>query len=538
MVGSDWNQNRDLVERFNELGKKSILLQSEGMFLDNDQWYVRTVPVSKLLCLWGGVHKDIFRRRGYRGEISVTGAPRLDVYHKFNPSLSREEVYRRLSLDDIGRPYIVYLGQYFNEAEWGKELYEGQIALTEFACETPSEYYALVKCHPQEDKNNFFSREELCARRGGENVRVTDRGGHTESVEITTLLYYAAGVVSFSSTASIEAALLGRPSFIHSCGMSSPLQNGKMASLPEVRSIKELIQGVTSQPDLVGIQPFIDAFLPGPIDGTYTRNAADAIALYLRTPEPGVHAIETKECGPMVSGSNSLSPTQSADAMSELKSYELVAIKAHERIARFIMESPELEQSVLEEGRKIAQQRLATDLSKDYYQRLHENDHGFQTNNWLVSEADQLMIKAPRSVVEIGCGNGRFLKEIAPLVEVAIGVDWARSPLMDDCPNNVKFHQANVVEDELPSGDLICSADVLEHFDPSCIKDVIKKVHFAGRWQYHVIACYHDGHSHLTIIDPGAWLALFRHCSAEYRIRQIRPRRGQPDQLVCVIANF
>lgn len=167
MVGSDWNQNRDLVERFNELGKKSILLQSEGMFLDNDQWYVRTVPVSKLLCLWGGVHKDIFRRRGYRGEISVTGAPRLDVYHKFNPSLSREEVYRRLSLDDIGRPYIVYLGQYFNEAEWGKELYEGQIALTEFACETPSEYYALVKCHPQEDKNNFFSREELCARRFG-----------------------------------------------------------------------------------------------------------------------------------------------------------------------------------------------------------------------------------------------------------------------------------------------------------------------------------------------------------------------------------
>lgn len=178
------------------------------------------------------------------------------------------------------------------------------------------------------------------------------------------------------------------------------------------------------------------------------------------------------------------------------------------------------------------------DLSSQYYQDLHEKDEAYQANNWLLSEKEHLLKCRPRTLLEVGCGNGRFLREVASDVENAIGLDWAISPLTDNMPRNVSIKQADVTKDKLPSADLVCSADVLEHFHPDSIQSVITKVHRAGKFNYHVVACYDDHHSHLTIIKPGEWLYLFRQMSPNYNLLDIRPRRNNPGHLVAVIANF
>lgn len=177
-------------------------------------------------------------------------------------------------------------------------------------------------------------------------------------------------------------------------------------------------------------------------------------------------------------------------------------------------------------------------VSAVYYQRLHMNSKAYQTNNWLVPELDRILDSKPRTVVEIGCGNGHFLRTLAPHVDKVIGLDWAISPLTQGMPSNVSIMEGNVVTAPIPSADLVCSGDVLEHFPPNRIKEVIGKLHNAAPTNYHVIACYDDNHSHLTIMSPDKWLSLFRSYDAAYRIIRTASRRGRKRAVICVIANY
>jgi hypothetical protein len=177
-------------------------------------------------------------------------------------------------------------------------------------------------------------------------------------------------------------------------------------------------------------------------------------------------------------------------------------------------------------------------ITKDAYQALHDKDPGYQANNWLVDHVETIAAARPRVIAEVGCGNGRFVKAIAPRVERVLALDWARSPLLDPLPANAEFRATNVLTDEIPPADLCCSADVLEHFEPVALPSLIQKLNAAAPLNYHVIACYDDGHSHLSVLHPGQWLALFRIVSPAYRIAAVIPRRGRPDQVVCVISNI
>jgi len=518
IVGSDWNQNADIVRAFNERGKKTFLVQSEGMFLDEKQWYARKPPITQYACLWGHVHERIFRERGYRGISIVTGPPRLDTYLNFKPSLTREEVYSEIGLDDPKKDYILFIGQFFAEGEWGRPLFDAQVALTEFACKTPDDFYAVVKSHPQEATSAFFSRAELCKRIGGGHVVVVDRGAHTEAVEITTLLYHAGAVVSFSSTASMEAAFLGRPSAIFEGGLESPLANGVMASLPRVSSAEDLRALVSQGPRPEQLEPFASLFLPGPITGRFTRDTAAAIARFAR--EPASEYARSVRLPPK---------PESDEDTAGVAAFRQVSIDAHTSLAELIT--------------KVGGDSLASLPSYDireagYYQSLHDQNNGYQVNNWMVPEAADILRHEPRHVVEIGCGNGRFLHAIAGRVEKVTGLDFARSPkLSTDLPNNVQFIQADVTVGEIPAADLICSADVLEHLSRDDVLRIIERLHEKSLINYHVIACYDDGHSHMTIEPPAWWLYAFKRLSTDYRIKDIRPRRGSSKQLVCVITN-
>ena len=228
------------------------------------------------------------------------------------------------------------------------------------------------------------------------------------------------------------------------------------------------------------------------------------------------------------------SDRQTADA----DSYRAVAITAYTELAETIVKSPPRGLSLADIKELSVEPRSDAYKEATYYQKLHESDEGYQVNNWLFSELPTLKDCGARTIIEIGCGNGRFIRAASTIAEKIIGVDFAASPSLADLPRNVTFVQCNVVTDELPTGDLACSADVLEHFKREDIVDVVGKIHSIAPKQYHLIACYDDGHSHETIMSPGVWLALFRRFSSNYRIIDIRPRRNDPKQLICVVSNI
>jgi SAM-dependent methyltransferase len=178
--------------------------------------------------------------------------------------------------------------------------------------------------------------------------------------------------------------------------------------------------------------------------------------------------------------------------------------------------------------------------SSDYYQKKHDTSSGYKNNNWLVSEIDSLLSVNPASIVEIGCGNGRFLADVKQRgIPSITGLDWAHSPMLASLGVKDLVHLCDITKDDIPSADLVCSADVLEHISPTRLPATLARILRAGRYQYHVIACYDDGHSHLSIMPPEQWLTQFRQISTEYRLLDVRTRPGKRHpETVCIISNF
>lgn len=141
------------------------------------------------------------------------------------------------------------------------------------------------------------------------------------------------------------------------------------------------------------------------------------------------------------------------------------------------------------------------------------------------------------NVREVGCGNGAFVAEIAKSVPRVIGLDWARSP---DFPEgeNIEFSQQDLTSSTLEHVDLNCSADVLEHIQTHELAELTQCLHRTARFNFHVIACYDDGHSHVSIFPPDVWLHLFRHQSPDYRIYDISIRHENASHVVCAITNL
>lgn len=169
-----------------------------------------------------------------------------------------------------------------------------------------------------------------------------------------------------------------------------------------------------------------------------------------------------------------------------------------------------------------------------YYQHLHEASPRYRQLNWLLDELPLLRAAGGRSLIEIGCGNGLLLAQAARHWPQVTGVDWARSPTLDAvlraCPQ-LRFVQQDLCH--FAPGehhDLLVSADVLEHLPPAQLPGTLRRLHAAATWGFHKIACYDDGHSHLSVLPPQAWLALFEDAApgAGYRLlrQQDRARRG------------
>src|SRR5450830_354175 len=80
------------------------------------------------------------------------------------------------------------------------------------------------------------------------------------------------------------------------------------------------------------------------------------------------------------------------------------------------------------------------------YETLHKENHDFQTNNWMLEELPYLQTLSIDSIVEIGCGNGRFALEAANHFKSVTAIDWAASPIMtsSELPDNLNYIVSDV----------------------------------------------------------------------------------------------
>jgi SAM-dependent methyltransferase len=179
-----------------------------------------------------------------------------------------------------------------------------------------------------------------------------------------------------------------------------------------------------------------------------------------------------------------------------------------------------------------------------YYQALHDRSTPYQTNNWLIDDLPALRAAGAGSILEVGCGNGLFLEHAAKHWDDVTGVDWARSPVLDRVLREnpgIRFIQQDIAafRPERRYG-LLASADFLEHLAPASLPEVLRRLHAAADVCYHRIACYDDGHSHLSVFRPRAWLRRFEEAcpDAGYRIVGTSVRKGRRRKTVVVISNL
>lgn len=177
-----------------------------------------------------------------------------------------------------------------------------------------------------------------------------------------------------------------------------------------------------------------------------------------------------------------------------------------------------------------------------YYQALHESNARYQTINWLLEELPVLRAAGASSILDVGCGNGLFLAQAAVHWAEVTGIDWARSPTMEGVLREhpgVRFIQQDVA-DFRPDRryGVVASADFLEHLPPAALPDVLRRLDAAGDGGYHKIACYDDGHSHLSVFSPRQWLERFRQACPDGGYRMVKTALRARGREVVVISNL
>lgn len=173
-----------------------------------------------------------------------------------------------------------------------------------------------------------------------------------------------------------------------------------------------------------------------------------------------------------------------------------------------------------------------------YYQACHETNAAYQDNNWLLEEMDRIVAFGATSLLEIACGNGRFLEQAATRFTAVYGCDWAVSPRLEQVlagHRNVSFFRTDLYADLPPChAEVVVSADFLEHIAPEAVAGVIARIDTLAPRAFHKIACYDDGHSHLSVFEPRIWLSLFHAVNRDYRIERVENRQGDPHRQIAV----
>ena len=177
-----------------------------------------------------------------------------------------------------------------------------------------------------------------------------------------------------------------------------------------------------------------------------------------------------------------------------------------------------------------------------YYQQQHDNGPAYAENNWLLEQRELVSQLRGSSILEFGCGNGRFLEWAASHFSRARGFDWAVSHHIQGVLQrhpNIGFEKRDLVRDfPTITADIAASADFLEHLMPDDLEQVLPLLNACAPVNFHVIACYDDTHSHQTVLPPSDWLMLFRRVSKDYYVLRDWRRDGNANKRVCIVTNY
>lgn len=183
-------------------------------------------------------------------------------------------------------------------------------------------------------------------------------------------------------------------------------------------------------------------------------------------------------------------------------------------------------------------QPIRNSLSQSYYEKLHSEDDGYRKNNWLLSEISEIQKVNPTVITELGAGNLKCAIAMSKQGYTVNAVDWVQCINPCDLPSGVRFMKRDITLEEIPKSDLCCSADFFEHLAPKSLLSVIENASASARYGYHKIACYDDGHSHLSVLSPLEWLNLFKRFSFGFYIKRVSFRRDKINSPVVTLSNI
>jgi hypothetical protein len=123
--------------------------------------------------------------------------------------------------------------------------------------------------------------------------------------------------------------------------------------------------------------------------------------------------------------------------------------------------------------------------------------------------------KIPESIVDVGYGNGDFLKVCRDSIDTLYGCDISEYPVPDGC-TKVKFS-------EIPAVEVVCFFDSLEHFDDISIVKELKTdyIFISVPWCHYVSdkwfeKWYHRRENeHLFHFNEESLVTFFRECGYE-----------------------
>lgn len=217
----DWiNPLKFIIQKFNELNIKTILIPHEGVAQNESLYYNNTKPICDTVLGWGNFHFRIFTQRGYPKEnIKLIGTPKFDQYNQFKPSLFKKDFFNKLNLNSNNKT-ILFVCQYF-DTQWGSQkfcLKKQQEAIRDFInyCNERN-VNLIIRCplgNPRNIMDVDFSlnivKNKNCALDGYDAKNNIAQ----YKVKAEDSIYYSNLVVSYNSTMILETCILNKPTGI------------------------------------------------------------------------------------------------------------------------------------------------------------------------------------------------------------------------------------------------------------------------------------------------------------------------------------
>ncbi|MAM58325.1 MAG: hypothetical protein CMN25_13395 [Salinicola sp.] len=199
-----------------ELGIKKILIPHESVFVDKDKYYwcpksFASMPISDVVLGWGKLQEDIFTSRGYpQNRFIRVGAPKFDAYHKYSPSLTREQYCRLFGLEAT-KKIVLFASQPLDSQLDMKTARESQRAAISDLITICSEkdLQLIVRLPPSKD--DILGADLRNKAQDLEFFSVDD--SRCYFVQPEEAIFHSDIVTSVNSTMLFEAVLCDRPTF-------------------------------------------------------------------------------------------------------------------------------------------------------------------------------------------------------------------------------------------------------------------------------------------------------------------------------------